>query len=343
MREYQVSELTGNEVLAKSVCLENGKVLLETGTVLKAGYKESLAALNIRTVFIKDPFEKYEKANFYFDKNMFLKFENDLREILSHHIYRKGNSLRKLERLGKDIVTVFEKTKEKRALDVWNRTPDLYEHTMFITIMVMILGKEYGFSRKRMEDAVMGCLLHDLGYQYLNVDYKNCSEQFMNQEEIYEMKKHTVLGYTALQGEEWIPEISKIMVLSHHERLDGSGYPLKQKSSQKECRMIQICDAFDCAISGVECQKKTIFQAFDLISNKEKYEGRMEQILEKKIGIYPAGTYVRTENGRNAVVISQTENAHAPVILYTNEMDSSNVITENLNREKAPKITAILH
>ena len=57
MREYQVSELTGNEVLAKSVCLENGKVLLETGTVLKAGYKESLAALNIRTVFIKDPFE----------------------------------------------------------------------------------------------------------------------------------------------------------------------------------------------------------------------------------------------------------------------------------------------
>ena len=185
--------------MGKSVCLDNRKVLLETGTVLKEGYKESLAALNIRTVFIKDPFEKYEKANFYFDKNMFLKFENDLREILSHHIYRKGNSLRKLERLGKDIVTVFEKTKEKRALDVWNRTPDLYEHTMFITIMVMILGKEYGFSRKRMEDAVMGCLLHDLGYQYLNVDYKNCSEQFMNQEEIYEMKKHTGLGYTALQ------------------------------------------------------------------------------------------------------------------------------------------------
>lgn len=341
MREYQVSELTGNEVLAKSVCLENGKVLLETGTVLKAGYKESLAALNIRTVFIKDPFEKYEKANFYFDKNMFLKFENDLREILSHHIYRKGNSLRKLERLGKDIVTVFEKTKEKRALDVWNRTPDLYEHTMFITIMVMILGKEYGFSRKRMEDAVMGCLLHDLGYQYLNVDYKNCSEQFMNQEEIYEMKKHTVLGYTALQGEDWIPEISKIMVLSHHERLDGSGYPLKQKNSQKECRMIQICDAFDCAVSGIESSRTSVYQAFEIISNHEKFENRMEKILKKKIGIYPAGTFVRTENGKNAVVISQTENSQAPVVLYTGELEQSKIVTENLNRREAPKIITI--
>ncbi len=341
MREYQVSELTGNEVLAKSVCLENGKVLLETGTVLKAGYKESLAALNIRTVFIKDPFEKYEKANFYFDKNMFLKFENDLREILSHHIYRKGNSLRKLERLGKDIVTVFEKTKEKRALDVWNRTPDLYEHTMFITIMVMILGKEYGFSRKRMEDAVMGCLLHDLGYQYLNVDYKNCYEQFMNQEEIYEMKKHTVLGYTALQGEEWIPEISKIMVLSHHERLDGSGYPLKQKSSQKECRMIQICDAFDCAVSGIESSRTSVYQAFEIISDHEKFENRMEKILKKKIGIYPAGTFVRTENGKNAVVISQTENSQAPVVLYTGELEQSKIVTENLNRREAPKIITI--
>ncbi|EOS42108.1 HD domain-containing protein [Lachnospiraceae bacterium JLR.KK009] len=343
MREYLVSELKGNEILAKPVCLENGSIILEIGTVLKVSYKESLTALNIQKIFIEDPFERYENVNFYFKQNIFLKFENDLKEILSHHIYREKNSLRKLESLGKELVTKFEETKEKRALDVRNRSSDMYEHTIFIAILVMMLGKEYGFTRKRMEHAVLGCLLHDLGYRYINVDYQNCSYNELTFSEECELKKHTILGYAALEQEEWVPEISKLMVLSHHEKMDGSGYPLKQRTKQKECRMIQICDAFDCAISGVECQKKTIFQAFDLISNKEKYEGRMEQILEKKIGIYPAGTYVRTENGRNAVVISQTENAHAPVILYTNEMDSSNVVTENLNREKAPKITAILH
>ena len=145
MREYKVSELTGNEILAKPVCLENGSIILEIGTVLKVSYKESLAALNVRKIFIEDPFEKYEKANFFFEQKVFLEFENDLKEILSHHIYHENTSLRKLANLGRELVKVFEATKEKRALDVWNRTPDMYEHTIFITILVMILGKEYGF------------------------------------------------------------------------------------------------------------------------------------------------------------------------------------------------------
>ncbi len=106
--------------------------------------------------------------------------------------------------------------------------------------------------------------------------------------------------------------------------------------------MIQICDAFDCAVSGMETSQKTIFQAFDLISNKNKFENRMEKILEKKIGIYPAGTVVKTEEGKKAVVISQTENAQAPVILYTGGMQENHFVTENLNREKAPKIINII-
>lgn len=39
MREYPVSELTGNEILAKPVCKENGSVILEIGTALKVSYK----------------------------------------------------------------------------------------------------------------------------------------------------------------------------------------------------------------------------------------------------------------------------------------------------------------
>ena len=342
MREYPVSELTGNEILAKPVCKENGSVILEIGTALKVSYKESLTSLNIQKIYVEDPFEKYEKVNFYFEPEIFLKFENDLKAILSQHIYRKDSGLRKLESLVKDLVTVFERTEEDRVLDIKNRTSDMYEHTMYITILVMLLGREYGFSRKRMEDAVLGCFLHDLGYRYIDVNYQDYSCRQMNTAELYELKKHTIMGFTALEKEIWIPEISKLMVLSHHERLDGSGYPLKQKNKEKECRMIQICDAFDCAVSGMETSQKTIFQAFDLISNKNKFENRMEKILEKKIGIYPAGTVVKTEEGNNAVVISQTENAQAPVILYTGGMQENHFVTENLNREKAPKIINII-
>lgn len=48
MRKYRVSELTGNEILAQSVYLENGQVLLEKGTNIDESYKESLLALDIQ-------------------------------------------------------------------------------------------------------------------------------------------------------------------------------------------------------------------------------------------------------------------------------------------------------
>ena len=75
MKEYQVSDLIGNEVLAKPVYLENGNIILEIGTVLKAGYKESLISLNVNKIFIEDSYEKYEDPNFYFKRNEFKEFK----------------------------------------------------------------------------------------------------------------------------------------------------------------------------------------------------------------------------------------------------------------------------
>ncbi len=46
----------------------------------------------------------------------------------------------------------------------------------------------------------------------------------------YEYKKHTILGYSALDEESWIAPISMKMVLSHHENMAGTGFPIKQKN-----------------------------------------------------------------------------------------------------------------
>lgn len=342
MREFQVSELTGNEILAKPVYLEDGSMILDKGTVLKPSYKESLTSLNIEKIFIEDPFEKYEKVNIYFEKETFHEFEHELREILSHHIYKDNEGLKRLNDLAEKIVNAFEERSEGRALDIRNRTSNLYEHTIYTTLFVMILAKEYHFSRDRMLDAVLGCLLHDLGHRYSNVNYENCCQEKMNPMELYELKKHTILGYTALEGENWVPKISKMMILSHHEKMDGSGYPLKQMNNQAECRMIQICDTFDCEVSGMECMRKTVQEAFQIISDGTKYEIRMAETLKKRIGLYPVGTFVKMENGKIAVVISQTENAKAPIILYTEEAEKKKLVTENLNQKNASKIKNIL-
>ena len=128
---------------------------------------------------------------------------------------------------------------------------------------------------------------HDLGHQYLSVNYENWNEMNLVPLKLFELKRHTILGYTAVEMEEWIPEISKNMILSHHEKLDGSGYPLKQRKYELECQMIQICDSFDCAVAGIGCKKQSICEALNMIVDSEKYVRNMALLLKEKIGIFP--------------------------------------------------------
>lgn len=315
MRKYRVSELTGNEILAQSVYLENGQVLLEKGTDIDESYKETLLALNIRDIFIQDEYESYEKPNFYLEKNKIIKFQKELEEILSHHVYKDNKRLKKLQGLAEKITKEVCQIENKKAIDIEERTGNLYQHIIYTTIWCLILGKEYGFSKKQMEELALGALLHDLGLCYTNVNYTDCNLEEMTPIEIYELKKHTILAYTALEQEAWIPEISKKMILSHHEKIDGSGYPLKQKNQETECRIIQISDTLDGILCGMEQQKGSLSKALTEIEDDHKYDMRMAEILKRKIARYPVGTQLELEDGKCAVVIAQTEDPFQPEII----------------------------
>lgn len=315
MRKYRVSELTGNEILAQSVYLENGQVLLETGTSINESYKESLLALDIRDIFIHDKYEGYERPNYYLEKEKIGEFQQELKETLSHHVYKDNKKLKGLQVLAKKMAEEVERTENKKAIDMSEHTGDLYEHIIATTILSLILGKECGFSEKQMEQVALGGLLHDLGLCYINVNYWDCHMEEMTPAEIFEIKKHTILAYTALDQESWIPEISRKMILSHHEKRDGSGYPLKQKKQELECSIIQVCDTFDGILCGIERKKDSLANAFKEISDAKKYDAKVAELLKSKIARYPVGTKLQLEDGKKVLVILQTEDPFRPEVI----------------------------
>ena len=73
----------------------------------------------------------------------------------------------------------------------------------------------------------------------------------MSKADMTEYMKHPVYGYSALKNETWISDISKKIILYHHERLDGMGYPLKFRQLPIEVCIVNICDAFDEMICGI--------------------------------------------------------------------------------------------
>lgn len=131
------------------------------------------------------------------------------------------------------------------------------------------------------------------------------------------------------------------MVLVHHERRDGSGFPLKQKTRDTECGILQACDAFDCFISGMECRRMSIQQALEYLVEGTDifYDRRIVRAIERLVARYPVGTRVRLNTGESGIVLKQTENSIRPVIRI---LDEENRLTEKIYQLNKNKNVSIL-
>ncbi len=118
------------------------------------------------------------------------------------------------------------------------------------------------------------------------------------------------------------------MILYHHERLDGSGYPLKITDISEECRIIQICDAFDEMICGIGCERSKVFEAVRYLrTNRDiKFDGKIVDILLEFTAVYPAGTVVKTNEGETGIVLYQNKQfPDRPVIRITRDRNGTAV------------------
>ena len=155
-----------------------------------------------------------------------------------------------------------------------------------VTLMSLMIAKKMELDIEMKYDIAVGCLLHDIGIRYITIPYENINMEEQDPAHVFEYKKHTILGYSALEEETWIPEISRKMILSHHERIDGSGFPLRQKNRETACRIIQVCDAFDGMISGMECVRTNVPTACEKMKERAGicFDEEIVQMLFSMIG-----------------------------------------------------------
>jgi HD-GYP domain-containing protein (c-di-GMP phosphodiesterase class II) len=92
---------------------------------------------------------------------------------------------------------------------------------------------------------------------------------------------------------------------------------MRRKNNEIEIRIIQVCDAFDSAISGIECQRVSTQRALGIIQKESgtKFDAKIVDVLLSMIAYYPVGTTVRLDNQVEAVVVSQTADPKSPVIM----------------------------
>lgn len=180
--------------------------MISKGTVLKPEYLELITFLGIETVCIEDPYESYETPHHIVNKEKIETYVGRIQSILEKHIYQKKNALKKIKPLAEELVMDLMATDINLVIDVKERRGNLYEHTIMVTILSVMIGRKLKLEENILYQLASGCLLHDLGLRYITVPYIDCDMESNSASEVFEFKKHTILAYSVLEEEEWLEQ-----------------------------------------------------------------------------------------------------------------------------------------
>jgi len=331
MQYIQVDKLKGDEILAVPIMAYSDIVLIHADTLIKKEYIEKLLELKIKYVYIKSDTDFMEsKRKVYGIEETKKQSLVLVKSILEQHIYKQNRDLKKVKEAAEKIVESVLSEPEiiNNITEIRNLSTDMYSHSINVCLFSTIMAISLNMSKIQVRNTAVGAILHDIGLRYISVPYINIDIIDMNNKDTLEYKKHTILGYSSVQEASWLTETSKEIILLHHEREDGSGYPF-QKNINKikpEVKLVSLCDDFDSFISGIGSKKMKIYEAIEYIKvcAGSLYDVTIASKLMELIAIYPYGMHVITNEGEVGVVVKQNgEMTDRPVIRMLVRSDGS--------------------
>lgn len=157
-------------------------------------------------------------------------------------------------------------------------------HSDHVSQYAVLLGKKLGLSEVELELLRIGGELHDIGKVGIP-DTIIRKQGGLSNEEFEIMKRHTIIGDFILPNQGY--DDIKQMIRSHHERMDGTGYPdgLKGEQIPYFARILSVVDTFDAMTTQRSYnRKKTLEEAFTELRKSAKLEpnhyGELSQQLD---------------------------------------------------------------
>jgi HD-GYP domain-containing protein (c-di-GMP phosphodiesterase class II) len=185
-----------------------------------------------------------------------------------------------------------------------------YMHSVAVCALMVALSRQLGLDAATTRELGLAGLLHDLGKALVPTEVLNKPGK-LTDEEFAIIKLHPVEGHRLLVEGAAVGEIPLNVVLHHHEKTDGTGYPdhLKDEQISLYAKMGAVCDVYDAVTSNRPY--KAGWDPAESIRRmaewcKGHFDERIFQAFVKCIGIYPIGSLVKLESGRLGVVMEQS-------------------------------------
>jgi len=244
-----------------------------------------------------------------------------------------------------NLVSIFSSRANLavKLLDLDSFDRYTYRHSINVGLLMMLVMQDWVENQEELEDLVFGAVLHDMGKAKVGADVINKPGK-LTDEEWDLMRKHPIWSAEMLSEAEASPNAIGI-ARSHHERLDGTGYPNGLDAAELNCfsRLSAICDVYDALTTKRSYKAKMDFaKAIDIILQGcgTHFDPEVAHEFIRRVGRYPVGTFIKLSSGEIAVVLRTNERAiNRPVVSRVVAADGRQIETgEELNLAIRPDL-----
>lgn len=350
-RRQAVNELVPGMILGKTLITDDGKVFLNEGAELTLrtiqnlqlwGYRQIEIREEILPEHIPDQATEASQSEQHISNNTdgaetplpdeaglpprFLAYYEAAVQILKQGLGRvrflkdsfEVTDIKQM--VNECVMPLIEDASVLDHLEIIPHSEDyLYHHSVDVGMLSGMLGLWLGRPFGEIEEIILAGLLHDIGKAMVPLKILN-KPGTLTDEEMSQVKFHSMRGYKFLKQNSELPYGVLLGVLQHHERMDGSGYPLAVKSDKihLNAKIIAVADVFN-AMTAPKAygRRSTPYEAAEVM--RHEMVGKLDVeicsiFLEKLCQRFLGNVVQLTDGSRGEVVFVNHFDSTRPVV-----------------------------
>lgn len=205
------------------------------------------------------------------------------------------------------------------AVHLNSRQPYIVQHPLHVAIISALIAKKLNIPQRYQLPMLAAALTQNVGMNAYQLQL-NRQRKPLTPKQRELVNRHPIQSVKLLEKAGVTDPLWLEVVLQHHEKIDGSGYPkgLKGRQIRAEARVIALGDVYSALVSsrpyrpGLSAQQslRALFK-----QRGAQFDPKLTMIFLNELGIYPPGACVKLKSKETAVVTQRTQDTRAPVVV----------------------------
>ncbi|WP_099158961.1 HD-GYP domain-containing protein [Virgibacillus ndiopensis] len=234
--------------------------------------------------------------------------------------------LERVGMVGSDLFTLHHSVKKE---DYY------YHHSVSVAIFSAYLAKKMGYTKGEWLQIGLAGFLSDCGMARVDPAIVN-KQGALTSSELNEIKKHPTYSYRLVEQIPTITQTVKLAILQHHERMDGSGYPLGLSRNKilTYARIIAVSDIYHAMICERHYKKKqSPFKVMEEIQKEQfsQLDHNVVQTFVSSLANFSIGTRVKLSNNYTGEIVFMEEKYPTRPMVRLDENDKIVILKNEPN------------